>query len=138
VNVQSVVKQIVGCYQPITNGYICVQNVDVDLIKKVKREMRKGAKMTYEIRIRKVRNGFILTNEEDQEEGKLVLEHVVPFAEHGDEEDNEREALTHVLEMIVDYFDLPYKKHHKPHNKFIKIKMVLGDHYWDDDKSLEF
>src|SRR3972149_100003 len=93
--------------------------------------------MTYEIRIRKVRNGFILTTEEDQEEGKLLLEDVVPFAEYGDEEDNEREALSHALEMVVDYFGLSYQKHHRPHNKFIKIKMVPGDHYWDDDESFE-
>jgi hypothetical protein len=97
--------------------------------------------MTLEIKIRMVRNGFVLAIDEKDDLGNpITIETVIAFDDDKLDfagENCERAALAEALENIVDYFGMYYQKHHLPDDKFIKIKMVLGDHYWDDEKDEE-
>ena len=80
----------------------------------------------WEIKIRKVQNGYILETEEesDSEEGyfpkheEVVEEINLPF---GQDKSGELEAMMSVLLKIKDYFGVTYSKHNKQN---INIEIV--------------
>jgi signal transduction protein with GAF and PtsI domain len=84
--------------------------------------------MTYGLTIKKVSNGFVVT---DNNHDEFAIESVYQAE---DEDDNsEREALMQAIDMMIQHFDLDYRKHHKPEDRFIKLTLVPGNTFWDDE-----
>ncbi|MFA5695944.1 MAG: hypothetical protein WC917_00560 [Bacilli bacterium] len=78
-------------------------------------------------------NGFLFHYEQETNFGLDVHEHVFSFdAETPMSSNNEREALAKLLLSIIDYYHLEHQKIHRPEEKFIKISLVDGDHYFDE------
>lgn len=92
--------------------------------------------MTWEIKIRRAENGFILTHEVEGDEGSpILIDSVYEDAqEYGVGETEKRGALIQVFREVIDYFNLEYQKHHNPKEKFIKISLVEEEKYFDEEE----
>ena len=60
----------------------------------------------WELKIEKIENGFILSHEEEMDEGKFeIIKEVI------EEDDEEKETMTQLLERIAEYFGIRYDKY---------------------------
>ena len=80
--------------------------------------------MTWEMKIRKVDNGFVLEWEEENEEGTKILQQTV-IEEDDTDEEGELKCMEKLLNEIKEYFGVHYSKHDKK-NLFIEIKGKNG------------
>ena len=83
--------------------------------------------MTWELKIRKVDNGFILEHDEEMttEEDKVEYEKVerIIQSKEVDEDDKDLECAKEMLEEVLEYFAYNYSKHNKRNIK-IEIEEV--------------
>jgi len=91
--------------------------------------------MTWEINIKRVNNGFILSHMETNDLGEKIPEEVL-FENYFDDSNNDtlhltgiKDSLARAMEKIIEHFDLRFNKHYTKDDLFIQIKLVDGETY---------
>ena len=91
--------------------------------------------MTWEINIKRVSNGFILSHMETNDLGEKFPEEIL-FENYFDDSNNDtlhctgiKDALLRSMEKIIEHFDLRFNKHYTKDDCFIQIKLVDGETY---------
>lgn len=92
------------------------------------------------LELEKIENGWLVSFKEEIDsfdEARVFAKKKIAFEDKiGFESNSERESLVDAFNWIICHYDLGFRKHHSPDDRFIKISLVDGNKFWDDEEAV--